>query len=136
MKLFCFNNKNESFKNISFIDQIGTFFENTIYFIKYVSSTKVDNPDFDTQIVEVSRCGYNMGDILINMGYEQESIKTLAGFIYQYKYLPIICIYSRIGEEKHIFLHVIGYYTDNTRDEVIPELKKIKEQLSELFYIK
>ena len=39
-------------------------------------------------------------------------------------------------EEKHIFLHVIGYYTDNTRDEVIPELKKIKEQLSELFYIK
>lgn len=135
-KSFCYKNKSEEFKNISFIDQIGAFYEKTLFFIKYINNIAINNPNYETQIVEVSRCGYNMGEILKNMGYNESDNKSLVGYFYQYKYFPIICFYTRLTNDNHIFLRVMGYYTENTKDEIISEMNKIKEQLSILFYIK
>ena len=90
---------------------------------------------YDTQIIEIARCGFNMGEILKNMGYIQAKENTLMGFYYQYKYFPIICYYTVFNEE-NIFLQVIGYYTEKTKKEIIQELDNIKTLLSELFYIK
>ena len=58
------------------------------------------------------------------------------GFYYKYKYFPIVCLYARFKNETHIFLQVIGYYTESSKKEVISEMDKIKEQLKDLFYIK
>ena len=143
-KTFCASNKNENFKNISFLDQLGTFYDKTLYFIRYISNTRVTNTMYDTQIIEIARCGFNMGEILKNMGYVQAKENTLMGFYYQYKYFPIICYYTSVfNEEKdtkkkknYIFLQVIGYYTEKTKKEIIQELDNIKTLLSELFYIK
>ena len=138
-KLFCASNKNEQFHNISFIDQIGSFFEKTYYFIKYISNTNANNANnagYDTKIVEIARCGFNMGEILQNMGYKEINTYASTGYFYQYKYYPIICFYARFNGEDHIFLQINGYYTENTKKEIIDELDKIKEQLKELFYIK
>jgi hypothetical protein len=135
-KKFCSLNKNEQFKNISFIEQIGHFYEKTHYFIKYISNKQLDNGGYDTRIVEISRCGFNMGEILKNIGYEKKEYHPLNGFCYQYKYFPIICFYIKFSGDPHIFLQVNGYYTENKREEITAELDKIKEQLSEIFYIK
>ena len=135
-RLFCSLNKNENFKNISFLEQIGTFYEKTFYFIKYISNAKIENAKYDTKIVEISRCGYNMGNILKNIGYTEKRDYSFFGYFYQYKYYPIICFYIKFGGEKHIFLQIIGFYTESTKKEIIDELDKIKEQISELFYIK
>ncbi len=135
-KSFCGKNKNEQFKNISFIDQIGTFYEKTFYFMKYIGNTQMDNSGYDTRIVEIARCGFNMGEILKIMGYEKKVSHPLNGFCYQYKYYPIICFYIKFNGDFHIYLQIIGYFTENTREEITAELDKIKEQLSELFYIK
>jgi hypothetical protein len=136
-KFFCTFNKNENFKNISFLDQIGEFYEKTLYFMRYANNIiKIENSDYDTKIVEISRCGYNMGEILKNMGYKEIGNKYLMGFYYKYKYFPIVCLYARFVKETHIFLQVIGYYTESSKKEVISEMDKIKEQLKDLFYIK
>ena len=138
-KSFCSLNKNEQFQNISFIDQIGNFFEKTLYFIKYISHANANianNTGYDTKIVEIARCGFNMGEILLNMGYKELNHYASTGYFYQYKYYPIICFYARFNGEEHIFLQINGYYTENTKKEIIEELDKIKEQLNELFYIK
>ena len=135
-RAFCSLNKNENYKNISFIDQIGTFYEKTFYFIKYISNAKIENTTYDTKIVEISRCGYNMGDILKSIGYTEKRENSFFGYFYQYKYFPIICFYTKFGGESHIFLQIIGFYTESTKKEIIDELDKIKEQISELFYIK
>ena len=135
-KAFCNLNKNEHFKNISFLDQIGEFYEKTLYFMRYINNIKIENTDYDTKIVEISRCGYNMGEILKNMGYKEGKNRYLIGFYYRYKFFPIICFYARFANEDHIFLQVIGYYTESSKKEIISELDKIKEQLSDLFYIK
>ena len=136
-KFFCTFNKNENFKNISFLDQIGEFYEKTLYFMRYANNIiKIENSDYDTKIVEISRCGYNMGEILKNMGYKEGKNRYLIGFYYRYKFFPIICFYARFANEDHIFLQVIGYYTESSKKEIISELDKIKEQLSDLFYIK
>ena len=136
-RFFCTFNKNENFKNISFLEQIGEFYEKTLYFMRYANNIiKIENSDYDTKIVEISRCGYNMGEILENMGYKEKENKHLMGFYYKYKYFPIICLYARIKEETHIFLQIIGYYTESSKKEIISEMDKIKEQLKNLFYIK
>ena len=143
-KNFCASNKNENFKNISFLEQLGTFYDKTLYFIRYISNTRVTNTVYDTQIIEIARCGFNMGEILKNMGYDQAKENRLMGFYYQYKYFPIICYYTMVSNEEkgtnikksYIFLQVIGYYTEKTKKEIIQELDNIKALLSELFYIK
>ena len=136
-KAFCSLNKNENFKNINFLDQIGEFFDKTLYFLKYVNNIyKIENSNYDTKIVEFARCGYNMGEILKNLGYEEQPNKNLKGCYYNYKYFPIICYYVRFEGDANIFLQVSGYYTENTKKEIIEELDKIKKQLSDLFYIK
>ncbi len=99
-KTFCASNKNENFKNISFLDQLGTFYDKTLYFIRYISNTRVTNTMYDTQIIEIARCGFNMGEILKNMGYIQAKENTLMGFYYQYKYFPIICYYTSVFNEE------------------------------------
>ena len=96
----------------------------------------MDNSGYDTRIVEIARCGFNMGEILKIMGYEKKVSHPLNGFCYQYKYYPIICFYIKFNGDVHIYLQIIGYFTENTREEITAELDKIKEQLSELFYIK
>ena len=135
-KVFCSLNKNESFKNITFLDQIGEFYEKTLFFMRYINNIKIDNPDYDTKIVEISRCGYNMGEILKNMGYTEKQNNYIMGFYYKYKYFPIICFYARFANEDHIFLQILGYYTESSKKEIISEMDKIKEQLTDLFYIK
>ena len=137
-KVFCTINKHENFKNI-FLDQIGEFFDKSLYFVKYVNNikiNKIDNPNYDTKIVEFVRCGYNMGEILKNLGYNEKQNKLLKGFYYNYKYFPIICYYLRFDNETNIFLQVVGYYNEGSKKEIIDELDKIKKQLSDLFYIK
>ncbi len=138
-KVFCTINKHENFKNITFLDQIGEFFDKSLYFVKYVNNikiNKIDNPNYDTKIVEFVRCGYNMGEILKNLGYNEKQNKLLKGFYYNYKYFPIICYYLRFDNETNIFLQVVGYYNEGSKKEIIDELDKIKKQLSDLFYIK
>lgn len=134
-KTFCYMNKNDEYKNISFIDQISTFYEKTLFFIRYINNMGVDNPNYETKIVEISRCGFNMGEILKNMGYTEKENFYLVGYYYQYKYFPIICYYTKIQDEDHIFLKILGYYTENSKNEIISEMDKIKEQLGDLFYI-
>lgn len=134
-KTFCYMNKNDEYKNISFIDQISTFYEKTLFFIRYINNMGVDNPNYETKIVEISRCGFNMGEILKNMGYTEKENFSLVGYYYQYKYFPIICYYTKIKYEHHIFLKILGYYTENSKNEIISEMDKIKEQLGDLFYI-
>ena len=134
-KTFCYMNKNDEYKNISFIDQISTFYEKTLFFIRYINNMGVDNPNYETKIVEISRCGFNMGEILKNMGYTEKKNFYLVGYYYQYKYFPIICYYTKIQDEDHIFLKILGYYTENSKNEIISEMDKIKEQLGDLFYI-
>ena len=134
-KTFCYMNKNDEYKNISFIDQISTFYEKTLFFIRYINNMGVDNPNYETKIVEISRCGFNMGEILKNMGYTEKENFSLVGYYYQYKYFPIICYYTKILNEDHIFLKILGYYTENSKNEIISEMDKIKEQLGDLFYI-
>ena len=134
-KTFCYMNKNDEYKNISFIDQISTFYEKTLFFIRYINNMGVDNPNYETKIVEISRCGFNMGEILKNMGYTEKKNFFLVGYYYQYKYFPIICYYTKIQDEDHIFLKILGYYTENSKNEIISEMDKIKEQLGDLFYI-
>ena len=138
-KVFCTINKHENFKNITFLDQIGEFFDKSLYFVKYVNNikiNKIDNPNYDTKIVEFVRCGYNMGEILKNLGYNEKQNKLLKGFYYNYKYFPIMCYYLRFDNETNIFLQVVGYYNEGSKKEIIDELDKIKKQLSDLFYIK
>ena len=53
-KTFCYMNKNDEYKNISFIDQISTFYEKTLFFIRYINNMGVDNPNYETKIVEIS----------------------------------------------------------------------------------
>ena len=134
-KTFCYMNKNDEYKNISFIDQISIFYEKTLFFIRYINNMGVDNPNYETKIVEISRCGFNMGEILKNMGYTEKENFSLVGYYYQYKYFPIICYYTKILDEKHIALKILGYYTENSKNEIISEMDKIKEQLGDLFYI-
>ena len=134
-KTFCYMNKNDEYKNISFIDQISIFYEKTLFFIRYINNMGVDNPNYETKIVEISRCGFNMGEILKNMGYTEKENFSLVGYYYQYKYFPIICYYTKIQDEDHIFLKILGYYTENSKNEIISEMDKIKEQLGDLFYI-
>ena len=134
-KTFCYMNKNDEYKNISFIDQISTFYEKTLFFIRYINNMGVDNPNYETKIVEISRCGFNMGEILKNMGYTEKENFSLVGYYYQYKYFPIICYYTKIKYEHHIFLKILGYYTENSKNDIISEMDKIKEQLGDLFYI-
>ena len=133
---FCALNKEKLYSNITFYDSIGKFLENSIYFIKYISNKKIDSILGDTKIIEVARCGYNMENILKDLGYKESKSNIELGFFYQYKYYPIICIYQIIKQSKNIFLQIKGYYNDNTKDEILEKLKIIVKQLSELFVIK
>ena len=68
---FCALNKEKLYSNISFYDTIGKFLENSIYFMKYISNKKIDSMLGDTKIIEVARCGYNMENILKDLGYKE-----------------------------------------------------------------
>ena len=133
---FCALNKEKLYSNITFYDSIGKFLEKTLYFVKYISNKKLVSKLGETKIIEIARCGYNMENILKEMGYTESKVNSDVGFFYQYKYYPIICIYQIIRGYKNIFLQIRGYYNDNSKDEIIEKLNEIANQLSEYFLIK
>jgi hypothetical protein len=136
---FCAINKEKLYSNITFYDSIGKFLEKTLYFVKYISPKKVELEQSklgETKIIEIARCGYNMENILKDLGYKESKVNCEVGFFYQYKYYPIICIYQIITGYSNIFLQIRGYYIDNTKDEIIGILNEIIKQLSEYFIIK
>ena len=136
---FCAINKEKLYSNITFYDSIGKFLEKTLYFVKYISTKKVELEQSklgETKIIEIARCGYNMENILKDLGYKENKANCEVGFFYQYKYYPIICIYQIINGYKNIFLQIRGYYVDNSKDEIIGILNEILKQLSEYFIIK
>ena len=135
-KFFCSINKEKLYSNISFIDSIGKFFDKSFYFIKYISNKNIQSPIGKTKIIEIARCGYNMENILLELGYEESQKRINLGFYYQYKYYPIICIYGIVNGNKHIFLQVRGYYTELNKDEILSKINEVIKLLSELFLVK
>ena len=139
---FCLINKEKLYSNISFYDSIGKFFDKSIYFVKYISNKNIQPTLGTTKIIEIARCGYNMENILKDMGYTQNGdSKNHYGFFYQYKYYPIICIYgvSNVSENsviQNIFLQIKGYYNEVNKDEIIEKLNEVAKLLQDLFFIK
>ena len=83
---FCSLNKEKLYSNISFFDSIGKFFDKSTYFVKYISNKNIEPTLGTTKIIEIARCGYNMENILKDMGYKQfGDAKNHFGFFYQYK---------------------------------------------------
>ena len=133
---FCSLNKEKLYSQITFYDSIGKFLEQSLYFVKYISNKKLNLGEWETRVIEISRCGYNMEQILKDIGYEESKKLDDLGFFYQYKYYPIICIYGVMQNNNHIYLQVRGYYTETNKDEILEKLKEIEKQLSNLFIIK
>ena len=133
---FCSLNKEKLYSQITFYDSIGKFLENSLYFVKYISNKKLNLGEWETRVIEISRCGYNMEQILKDIGYEESKKLDDLGFFYQYKYYPIICIYGVMQNNNHIYLQVRGYYTETNKDEILEKLKEREKQLSNLFIIK
>ena len=136
---FCSLNKEKLYSNISFYDSIGKFFDKSFYFVKYISNKNIQPTLGKTKTIEIARCGYNMENILKDMGYKQNGVKNHFGYFYQYKYYPIIGIYGivRINDNlQNIFLQVKGYYNEMNKDEILEKLNVVSKQLKDLFYIK
>ena len=133
---YCSINKEKLYSNITFIDSIGKFLDNSFYFIKYISNKNIAKTSIgETKVIEIARCGYNMENILEELGYKESSVRKDLGFYYQYKYYPIICIYGIIEDNKHIFLQIRGYYNELNKDEILSKLDEITKLLSELFFM-
>ena len=133
---FCSLNKEKLYSNITFYDSIGKFIEKSLYFAKYISNKNLNLENWETRVIEIARCGYNMEQILKDMGYEESKKLNDLGFFYQYKHFPIICIYGVVQDNHHIYLQIRGYYTENNKDEILEKLKYIAKELSNLFIIK
>ena len=133
---YCSINKEKLYSNITFIDSIGKFLDNSFYFIKYISNKNIAKTSIgETKVIEIARCGYNMENILEELGYKESSVRKDLGFYYQYKYYPIICIYGIIEDNKHIFLQIRGYYNELNKEEILSKLDEITKLLSELFFM-
>ena len=133
---YCSINKEKLYSNITFIDSIGKFLDNSFYFIKYISNKNIAKTSIgETKVIEIARCGYNMENILEELGYKESSVRRDLGFYYQYKYYPIICIYGILEDNKHIFLQIRGYYNELNKDEILSKLDEITKLLSELFFM-
>ena len=133
---YCSINKEKLYSNITFIDSIGKFLDNSFYFIKYISNKNIAKTSIgETKVIEIARCGYNMENILEELGYKESSVRRDLGFYYQYKYYPIICIYGIIEDNKHIFLQIRGYYNELNKEEILSKLDEITKLLSELFFM-
>ena len=133
---YCSINKEKLYSNITFIDSIGKFLDNSFYFIKYISNKNIAKTSIgETKVIEIARCGYNMENILEELGYKESNVRLDLGFYYQYKYYPIICIYGILEDNKHIFLQIRGYYNELNKDEILSKLDEITKLLSELFFM-
>ena len=133
---YCSINKEKLYSNITFIDSIGKFLDNSFYFIKYISNKNIAKTSIgETKVIEIARCGYNMENILEELGYKESNVRHDLGFYYQYKYYPIICIYGILEDNKHIFLQIRGYYNELNKDEILSKLDEITKLLSELFFM-
>ena len=133
---YCSINKEKLYSNITFIDSIGKFLDNSFYFIKYISNKNIAKTSIgETKVIEIARCGYNMENILEELGYKESSVRRDLGFYYQYKYYPIICIYGILENNKHIFLQIRGYYNELNKEEILSKLDEITKLLSELFFM-
>ena len=133
---YCSINKEKLYSNITFIDSIGKFLDNSFYFIKYISNKNIAKTSIgETKVIEIARCGYNMENILEELGYKESNVRNDLGFYYQYKYYPIICIYGILRDNKHIFLQIRGYYNELNKDEILSKLDEITKLLSELFFM-
>jgi hypothetical protein len=133
---YCSINKEKLYSNITFIDSIGKFLDNSFYFIKYISNKNIAKTSIgETKVIEIARCGYNMENILEELGYKESNVRNDLGFYYQYKYYPIICIYGIIEDNKHIFLQIRGYYNELNKEEILSKLDEITKLLSELFFM-
>ena len=133
---YCSINKEKLYSNITFIDSIGKFLDNSFYFIKYISNKNIAKTSIgETKVIEIARCGYNMENILEELGYKESSVRRDLGFYYQYKYYPIICIYGILEDNNHIFLQIRGYYNELNKDEILSKLDEITKLLSELFFM-
>ena len=133
---YCSINKEKLYSNITFIDSIGKFLDNSFYFIKYISNKNIAKTSIgETKVIEIARCGYNMENILEELGYKESNVRNDLGFYYQYKYYPIICIYGILRDNKHIFLQIWGYYNELNKDEILSKLDEITKLLSELFFM-
>ena len=133
---YCSINKEKLYSNITFIDSIGKFLDNSFYFIKYISNKNIAKTSIgETKVIEIARCGYNMENILEELGYKESNVRNDLGFYYQYKYYPIICIYGILEDNKHIFLQIRGYYNELNKDEILSKLDEITKLLSELFFM-
>jgi len=133
---YCSINKEKLYSNITFIDSIGKFLDNSFYFIKYISNKNIAKTSIgETKVIEIARCGYNMENILGELGYKQSNVRYDLGFYYQYKYYPIICIYGILQDNKHIFLQIRGYYTELNKEEILSKIDEITKLLSELFFM-
>jgi len=133
---YCSINKEKLYSNITFIDSIGKFLDNSFYFIKYISNKNIAKTSIgETKVIEIARCGYNMENILGELGYKQSNVRYDLGFYYQYKYYPIICIYGILQDNMHIFLQIRGYYTELNKEEILSKIDEITKLLSELFFM-
>ena len=133
---YCSINKEKLYSNITFIDSIGKFLDNSFYFIKYISNKNIAKTSIgETKVIEIARCGYNMENILEELGYKESNVRNDLGFYYQYKYYPIICIYGILKKNNHIFLQIRGYYNELNKDEILSKLDEITKLLSELFFM-
>mgnify|MGYP006873164027 FL=1 len=133
---YCSINKEKLYSNITFIDSIGKFLDNSFYFLKYISNKNIAKTSIgETKVIEIARCGYNMENILGELGYKESNLRYDLGFYYQYKYYPIICIYGILENNKHIFLQIRGYYNDSNKEEILSKLDEITKLLSELFFM-
>ena len=130
-------NKEELFSSINFNEKVGNFLNTSYYFVKYISNKKIESDFGETRMIEISRCGYNMEDIIKILGYQQTKVQDHCGFYYQYKYYPIICIYRKLSDGKtddgYVYLQIKGYYYEKNKDEILSILKNLYNSLSELF---
>ena len=130
-------NKEELFSSISFNEKIGKFLNTSKYFVKYISNKKIDSDFGETRMIEVSRCGYNMEEIVKVLGYQETRVQDHRGFFYQYKYYPIICIYRKLSDGKtddgYVYLQIKGYYYKKNKEEILNILNYLHKSLCELF---
>lgn len=127
-------NKEKLYSTITFNEKLGQFLESSNYFIKHVSNKKIEPSLGITRMIEIARCGCNMEDILIAMGYSQTDSIDNCCLYYQYKYYPIIALKKKFqGEPENIHLEIKGYYYENTKEEIEDILKDIKKSLNESF---
>jgi hypothetical protein len=145
-------NKDKIFSKITFLGSIKKFLETSkstkpyTLFMKYISNKKIESPIGETKVIEIARCGYNMEEILKELGYEEDTTRNEEneGFLYQYKYYPIICIYNKIKDEKGVdkeienyrFLQIKGYYNEESKDKIVSKMKELSNILRKYFIIK